>query len=1064
MEDIGTLRAKLIGDVTVFKDNFLEAQSVLSRFAQEVSKQLANVEQTIRKVGTGLTVGITAPFAAMTVASSRGAGGFEAAMNRVQAALKGISAEQLKEISKQARLMGPEVGRSAIEAADGVETLALAGMNAQSILGGGLKQTLLLAGANMADLESAGAAVTDVLAQFGKVSSELPPIVNQITGALDSSKFGFQDFKDAIAQAGGVAGAAGVSFEDFATSIAATSALFASGSDAGTSFKTFITSLNPKSEDAARVMEQLGLKFFDATGKMKDMAEIAGMLRKALSGLSERSRTEALTKMFGTDAMRTAIGLMQQGKKGFEELQATINKGDAQSKLAIQMQGYEASVKRLSAAFEALKVSIGETGLLNAFTSFTTSLGGMVNGIAQANPALLKIGVGLWAAAAAVGPLTLAVLTIVKLALPLFIARLGFVGMALAALVNPIGVLAALLLKLAVVLTGASSAATLLATRFAAMAGPIGLVVTALGLVYMWSGKAAQANAGLQKSSDLASKALALQQEQSLGLAAATGEARKALLQKMQADRAVAAQALVTARNELIAAKASLFRAQATANLNRERMKVAANDPRMMVGAGAQIGKQLVEQADVNWRSSLDTVKKLTAAVEGYNSTIANAGSSANVSPVNMDFGKPDAANKVKPSGASASGPSTEDLARRREELQLQQMLNVASARGDIEEERRIQQLIDLKRREQEYEDAGLKPAMAKVAAARDMVDLQVARTAGIAEEIALEEKSTDLQAAEIRGDHEIIRLRENELYIAERVKFWRSKELDVQAAQIAAAEDLANLEAARLDMAERLSAERARDRELELARMRGDSEGTLRQIERRNEMERRAQQIYDQSDGRLNRAEASEQASFELSQEDQARAQGQFRDMFKGGFHAALEGDFKGWFKNWMAERTTKALEDALNNVADMLFKVFGSALGQAGGSGGGGFFGSLLSGASALFGGGATPAVGAAGTGNWYTGFPGFNTGGSFKVGGTGGPDSQLFNLRLTPGEMVDIRRPGQSGGITVSMPITLNAPGADPAQLARLQAQLAEMDRGLPSRIVSTVADARQRGMNV
>ena len=39
------------------------------------------------------------------------------------------------------------------------------------------------------------------------------------------------------------------------------------------------------------------------------------------------------------------------------------------------------------------------------------------------------------------------------------------------------------------------------------------------------------------------------------------------------------------------------------------------------------------------------------------------------------------------------------------------------------------------------------------------------------------------------------------------------------------------------------------------------------------------------------------------------------------------------------------------------------------------------------------------------------GFATGGSFTVGGWGGPDSQFMPLWLTPGEMVDVRRPGQS-----------------------------------------------------
>jgi hypothetical protein len=48
-----------------------------------------------------------------------------------------------------------------------------------------------------------------------------------------------------------------------------------------------------------------------------------------------------------------------------------------------------------------------------------------------------------------------------------------------------------------------------------------------------------------------------------------------------------------------------------------------------------------------------------------------------------------------------------------------------------------------------------------------------------------------------------------------------------------------------------------------------------------------------------------------------------------------------------------------------------------------------------------------------------PGFATGGSFKVGGSGGVDSQLMAFRATPGEMVDIRRPGQvadSGALSV------------------------------------------------
>lgn len=46
----------------------------------------------------------------------------------------------------------------------------------------------------------------------------------------------------------------------------------------------------------------------------------------------------------------------------------------------------------------------------------------------------------------------------------------------------------------------------------------------------------------------------------------------------------------------------------------------------------------------------------------------------------------------------------------------------------------------------------------------------------------------------------------------------------------------------------------------------------------------------------------------------------------------------------------------------------------------------------------------------------YPGFANGGSFRVGGFGGVDSQLVAFRATPGENVQISRPGQSQGINV------------------------------------------------
>ena len=120
------------------------------------------------------------------------------------------------------------------------------------------------------------------------------------------------------------------------------------------------------------------------------------------------------------------------------------------------------------------------------------------------------------------------------------------------------------------------------------------------------------------------------------------------------------------------------------------------------------------------------------------------------------------------------------------------------------------------------------------------------------------------------------------------------------------------------------------------------------------------------------------------------------FREMFTGGLLAALY-DGKDGVREWMRQGAERGLEQALNNLADVLFKLFSDAMGSGSGAGGGGSIGNIL---GAIFGGGGSSSI------------PGFATGGSFTVGGSGGTDSQLVQFRATPGEMVDIKHGNDNG----------------------------------------------------
>ena len=124
------------------------------------------------------------------------------------------------------------------------------------------------------------------------------------------------------------------------------------------------------------------------------------------------------------------------------------------------------------------------------------------------------------------------------------------------------------------------------------------------------------------------------------------------------------------------------------------------------------------------------------------------------------------------------------------------------------------------------------------------------------------------------------------------------------------------------------------------------------------------------------------------------------------------------------------------------------------ASGGGGGGSLGGLAGIASSLFGGGGAqpsgaPAAGGAGGGAGLLAAAsrlfGFRNGGDFNVGGSGGPDSQLVAFRASPGENVQINKPGQGGGRSVNVVMNINTPDADSFQ--RNQGQiLAKTQAGL------------------
>jgi hypothetical protein len=125
MAVVGAARVVFGADTSEFDAGAKGVEGVLGRLVDKFH----DVEQRIKNIGAGVTLGVTVPFAAMVRAVDKGAGSFQAQMKKVEAALGNVTGEELEALSNQARTLGPAVGKGATEAAEAIEALGLAGVS-----------------------------------------------------------------------------------------------------------------------------------------------------------------------------------------------------------------------------------------------------------------------------------------------------------------------------------------------------------------------------------------------------------------------------------------------------------------------------------------------------------------------------------------------------------------------------------------------------------------------------------------------------------------------------------------------------------------------------------------------------------------------------------------------------------------------------------------------------------------------------------------------------------------------------------------------------------------------
>ena len=365
----------------------------IQQTSKDMQKSAVDNEQAWNEVGrTALTVGVLAG-AGIALATSKFAE-FDKAMSSVQASTR-ASASDMGLLRDAALQAGSDTVFTATEAANAIDELAKAGVSTADILGGGLTGALDLAAAGSLNVADAAQIAATAMTQFHLGGKDVSHIADLLAAGAGKAQGSVEDLSAALNQGGLVASQTGLTIEETTGTLAAFASAGLLGSDAGTSFKTMLQRLTPISDEAKKKMDELGISAYDAQGNFVGMEKFAGSLRKGLQDLSPEARNSALNIMFGSDAVRAASVIYDQGAKGIAKwIKQVDDSGYAAETARIKLDNLSGDLEKLGGAFdtalikngsaanEVLRAIVqGATGAVDAFGALPEPIQGVTMGV-----------------------------------------------------------------------------------------------------------------------------------------------------------------------------------------------------------------------------------------------------------------------------------------------------------------------------------------------------------------------------------------------------------------------------------------------------------------------------------------------------------------------------------------------------------------------------------------------------------------------------------------------------------------------------------------------------------
>lgn len=288
---------------------------------------------------------------------------FEAQMSNVKSLIfatsKDINAD-LDLLTKKAEKLGATTKFTAKEVAEGYEFMAAKGWNAKQ-MEDGIQGLVHLSSAANIELADATAILTGSLASFKMEAGEAEDAANAFAYTAARSGANIPAIGESMEYVGLSAKTMGIDIETTVAMLGKLGDVEILGSSAGTALNAMFNDMNKKAKNGVLKVGKTFVSILDDVGNYRNIIDIIADIEKAIEGMNEGPRKDALSFLDfrGAKAMNALLGAGSEELRKFT--QAIYNSKDAAKDMAtIKLDNLQGDITLLQSAFQGLQKKVGD--------------------------------------------------------------------------------------------------------------------------------------------------------------------------------------------------------------------------------------------------------------------------------------------------------------------------------------------------------------------------------------------------------------------------------------------------------------------------------------------------------------------------------------------------------------------------------------------------------------------------------------------------------------------------------------------------------------------------------